>query len=131
MKSRGQSLVEFALVLPLFLGLLFAIFDIARFMAIYIGMAHGVSAGARVGTFLSSTDTDIRNAVIQGVLVPDPGTLWSAVTITPSPRVAANPVTVAASYTFTFNPAISALLGPLGFGSVTIVQNSTRFAEGP
>ena len=44
-KTRGQAMVEFALVLPIFAILLFGIIDIGR----YVYTANALSNGAREG----------------------------------------------------------------------------------
>lgn len=47
--ARGQSLVEFALILPLFVLLLAAVFDVARFMTIHGAAVTASREGARYG----------------------------------------------------------------------------------
>lgn len=54
-RSHGQSLVEFALVIPLFLLLLFALIDMGRL--VYINNA--ISEGAREGTRWGSVQTNV------------------------------------------------------------------------
>lgn len=128
--SRAQSMVEFALVVPLFLGVLLSIFETARFMATYIGISNGVHSGARIATVASNSDDTIKDRVIAAVMIADTTTLRSSVVITPSPtRTALSPVTVSATYTFTWNPAISSLLGAAGLGSVTVQQQATMNVE--
>jgi Flp pilus assembly protein TadG len=46
-RSRGQALVEFALVLPVFLILLFGIIDIARLVFLASALNNGAREGAR------------------------------------------------------------------------------------
>jgi hypothetical protein len=45
--GRGQALVEFALVLPLFLLLVLGVVDFGRGIFIYAGMSNGAREGAR------------------------------------------------------------------------------------
>lgn len=47
-RSRGQALVEFALVFPLALMVLFAVFDIGRAVFIYNGLTNAAREGARL-----------------------------------------------------------------------------------
>jgi len=47
-KGRAQGLVEFALVLPVFLLILFGIFDAGRLIVTYNALANSARAGARV-----------------------------------------------------------------------------------
>lgn len=63
--SRGQSLVEFALILPLFVLLLVGVFDIGRAFFAYIAISNAAREGARVYTFWPDkiTVADINTAV--------------------------------------------------------------------
>jgi Flp pilus assembly protein TadG len=47
-RSRGQALVEFALVLPIFLMLLLGVFDLGRMIYMYNGVAEAARELARV-----------------------------------------------------------------------------------
>lgn len=53
-RSRGQSLVEFAVVVPLFLLLLFALIDFSRLAFTYISLSNGAREMART-TSVSET----------------------------------------------------------------------------
>ncbi len=59
-RARGQSLVEFALVFPLFIVLLFGLIDLGRLAYINNAIAEAAREGARWGTVqgrsVSSTD---------------------------------------------------------------------------
>jgi len=54
-RSRAQGLVEFALVLPVFLLILFGIFDAGRLIVTYNGIANSARSGARVAIVNQST----------------------------------------------------------------------------
>lgn len=65
-RSRGQALVEFALVFPLFLLLLFGLVDLGRLAYINNAIAEAAREGARWGTVqgrsISATDrTNVAN----------------------------------------------------------------------
>ena len=47
-RARGQALVEIALALPVFLLLLFGLFDIGRLVFIYVGLTNSAREGARL-----------------------------------------------------------------------------------
>ena len=47
-RSRGQSLAEFALVLPIFLLIVMALFDIGRGVFIYNGLTNAAREAARL-----------------------------------------------------------------------------------
>jgi len=61
-KRSGQSIVEFVLVLPLFLLVVLFILDIGRAVFIYSGMTHAIKEGARLGV-VNCNATDIQNKV--------------------------------------------------------------------
>lgn len=48
--GRGQSLVEFALVIPIFLFLLFGLIDVARLVYLNSTLSQAAREGARVGS---------------------------------------------------------------------------------
>lgn len=48
-KERGQSLVEFALTLPILMIMVFGIIDFANGLRAYVELANGVREGARYG----------------------------------------------------------------------------------
>jgi Flp pilus assembly protein TadG len=52
--GRGQSLVEFALVLPVFLFMLFALIDVGRFVYLSSTLSQAAREGARLGSVEAS-----------------------------------------------------------------------------
>jgi hypothetical protein len=48
-RGRGQSLVEFALILPILLILMLGILDFSRAVSAYNSVSNGAKSGARVG----------------------------------------------------------------------------------
>ena len=60
--NRAQSLVEFALVLPLFLLLMLGLIDFGRLLFSYISLANGAREMARVVAISSSTDAQAVDA---------------------------------------------------------------------
>jgi hypothetical protein len=68
---RGQSLVEFALILPLFLILLLGILDLGRGVAAYNSVANAARSAARVAIVDQNPDAVRQAAVDEAVgLVP-------------------------------------------------------------
>ena len=65
-KSRGQSLVEFALVLPVFVFLLFGLIDVGRFVYMNSVLSQGAREGARTAaveaSWLGSSDASCGTA---------------------------------------------------------------------
>lgn len=60
--EKGQALVEFALLVPIFLILLFAIVDFGMGFHSWITITNSAREGARLGAVSASTD-DIRDRV--------------------------------------------------------------------
>src|SRR5690242_21858479 len=66
--QRSQSMVEFAIVAPVLLLLLFGIVDFGRVIYIYATLNQAVNEGARAAIRDSATlptNTDVENAVKQ------------------------------------------------------------------
>lgn len=61
-KNRGQAMVEFALVLPILLLLLFGMIEFGRVFHEYLVVTHAAREGARVAT-LGGTDAEILTSV--------------------------------------------------------------------
>jgi hypothetical protein len=53
-RSRGQALVEFALVIPVFLLMLFALIDVGRFIYLNSTLSQAAREGARLGSVEAS-----------------------------------------------------------------------------
>lgn len=76
--SQGQSLVEFALVIPIFLFIVFAFIDMGRLVYINNALAEGAREGARWGSVDSRTNSLAKRTVVGTnaanslVAVPDP-----------------------------------------------------------
>jgi hypothetical protein len=76
-RSRGQALVEFALVLPIFLMLMLAVFDLGRMIYMYNGVAEAARELARVTSVhpgtpgaLGSTPQTAAVLAAQKALIP-------------------------------------------------------------
>jgi Flp pilus assembly protein TadG len=61
-RSKGQALVEFALVLPLLLLLVMGIIDFGLIMQQYLTLQHSVREGARMAS-VGGNDTDVISRV--------------------------------------------------------------------
>lgn len=63
MKSqKGQSLVEFALIVPLVLLLLFGMFDIGRILFSSVALEHAAREGARVAS-VGKSNSDVMSSI--------------------------------------------------------------------
>lgn len=79
--SSGQALVEFALVLPLFLLLVFAVIEISNIGYSYVTLNNAVRSGARVAS-LGGVDSQVTNTISSSATLLDPNLL--SITITPN-----------------------------------------------
>ncbi len=97
--SRGQGIVEFALVAPIFLLMLVAVVDFGRALRYGIALNDAAFQGARVGANATATAASIRTTVRADlpseVIVPD-----ADITINPANRSAGSTVTVTVRWTF-------------------------------
>jgi Flp pilus assembly protein TadG len=127
-RDRGAAAVEFALVLPLLLLLVFAIIDFGRALSAQITLTQAAREGARLTALGQPNVVSRTQAAAVGLSPVD-------VTVTSCPAGAgpsANGVVVA-SYSFSFvTPvgAIAGLLGGGGFGSpVTLTAQGVMPCE--
>ncbi|MGI8829255.1 MAG: TadE/TadG family type IV pilus assembly protein [Candidatus Limnocylindria bacterium] len=69
-RPRGQSLVEFALILPILLILLLGLLDFGRAVSAYNSVSNGARSGARVA-IVNQNEDDITAAVESEVGLPE------------------------------------------------------------
>ena len=107
-RERAQSLLEFALVVPFFLIMLFAVFEFGRAMVEYTSLSNAAREGARTAIVPSKTVDEVTTAVRKATVTI--GTL-PAVTLTasrngtaladPMTRTSGDTVQVQVTHTFT------------------------------
>jgi Flp pilus assembly protein TadG len=68
-RSRGQSLVEFALVIPIFLLILVALFDLGRAVFSYNTLTNAVREGARMAIVNQDVPSIVARAKSQTAIV--------------------------------------------------------------
>lgn len=71
-RSRGQALVEFALVLPIFLLILIAVFDLGRAVFAYNSITNGAREGARLA-IVNQTAASITARAVASVAIAETG----------------------------------------------------------
>lgn len=71
--EKGQALVEFTFLVPIFLILVFAIVDFGMGFHAWISITNGAREGARLGAVLA-TEQDIEDRVYESVTLPNEGT---------------------------------------------------------
>ena len=70
--EKGQALVEFTLLIPIFMLLLFAIIDFGMGFYSWITVTNAAREGARLGVVLA-TQQQIEDRVYQAVSLPNEG----------------------------------------------------------
>lgn len=99
--SRGQSLVEFALVIPFLLVILLIVVDVGRTIFAF----NTVSEAARTAARVAIVDQNLGD--IQSAVVNDPRTAWlglTAANVTPSYSCAALGCIASVTVTYQLNP---------------------------
>lgn len=130
-RSRGQSLVEFALVLPVALILLLAVFDIGRAVFLYNGLTNAAREGARLAVVNQEKSLIVRRVQDMTIAGPlsnagNPNDLVSFRKQLPNADPMANPecptlaiatgcvaVVTARSSWSAITPIIGAVMGPI------------------
>lgn len=117
-RTKGQGLIEFALIIPIII-LLFTVFiDLARAVFFYASLSNAVREGTRYAIVnplpLNSAQVDIiRNTVRVHTSGIDPSAVTVTVTVTTTTPPDGNArVTVVATFTFQpITPGLKLLLG--------------------
>lgn len=112
--TRGQALVEFALVLPLLILLLMAIFEFGNIFHSYLVITNASRDGVRMGV-VGKTDAQIEARVKELCSSLDTSPSKFAIDIVPGedlgPRVPGTPLTVSVHYKVDlFTPLLSTFL---------------------
>lgn len=92
---RGQAIVETALVLPIFLLVVFGLFDLGRVVFLKVELENAVREGARAGMVMATLD----QAAVRTIVTRQPGLASATVTpaCNPSPCKYGSKLTVAAT----------------------------------
>lgn len=122
MKSeKGQSLVEFALVLPLLVVLLFGIIDFGRIFHVYLTIDHAGREAARAAS-IGQDDTKIINTAVNDAT--SIGLTAGKVGVSPSgARSSGSNVTITINYPINFlTPVIGNIVGPITLTDTTVMR---------
>lgn len=119
-RDHGQALVEFALLIPLFIFMLFIFIDIARITASYLELSNSVREGSRYA-MVHVFDTDqIRDVVYDYA----PSLDHSRLTISSTKGL--HQVTISASYAYyPVTPVLSLFLGSNDFPTLNVQSSAT------
>jgi Flp pilus assembly protein TadG len=114
--DRGAAAVEFALVLPLLLILIFGIIDFGRMLNAKITLTEAAREGARAAALVGTdAGADRARAAATGYTLNDPD-----VDECPTSPGADDNATVTVTYNFQFVTPISLLFGANGDGIVKL-----------
>jgi Flp pilus assembly protein TadG len=126
-RRRGTAAVEFALVAPLFVLLVFGMIEYGRMVMVQQLLVNAAREGARVGVLDGSSQTSVTTAV-NNYLSPA-GITSATVTVdpsTPSSAAATAPVTVTVSVPFN---NVSWLPSPMYLGGKTLTFSAVMRRE--
>jgi Flp pilus assembly protein TadG len=119
--ERGQSLVEFALVLPLLLMVLFAIMDFGRIFQGYVTLANASREGARLAaTGCGNSVTYCSDGTIQARVTARDGNLTTTTTVSypdTGGKKQGNSVRVRVNTTITLVTPLAPIIALAGGGS--------------
>ena len=115
-KKRGQAMVEFALVLPIFILLLMGIMEFGLLFHQYLVVTSASREGARAAA-VGGTDAEIRAVTSFAAASINKGNLTTLVT--PAIRVKGTAVTVSVTNPVTINTPIIAEMFPANPVSVS------------
>jgi Flp pilus assembly protein TadG len=127
-KKRGAAVVEFAVVAPLFILLVFGMIEFGRMVMVQQILTNATREGARQAVLDGSTKADVEE-VVNAYLS---STSINSATITVSPDLpttaaAGDPVVVTVSVPFS---QVSWLPSPIYLGSTTLTSTSVMRREG-
>jgi Flp pilus assembly protein TadG len=122
--ETGQATAEFALVLPVLVAVVYAIFQGGAAVNRYVTLNDAVRAAARAAS-LQSTYADAQAAADQAISAATGGRVTSAPVSDPQGWVSGQPVTVSASW----NWAISLPDGTVVGGTHSFTSSTTQRIE--
>lgn len=113
--KRGQALVEFALVVSLFLLLVLGTLEFGRAIIIITSLQNAAREGARYAVIKPTDTPGIVRAAQRTVVIVGTGGMNVTVTYPNGTSTQSDPVKVSVSYGFHFLlPVISKVFGPAG-----------------
>lgn len=138
-RSRGQSLVEFALTLPLLMLLFMGLFDLGRAVFWYNSLTNAAREGARLAIVNQDTDSIIAHAKQQSAMIEltTPSVevhFWQVASDgTPDTTAACSPVAVGCiavvSFEATYTPITPIISNVVFKGGATFTATSSLAVE--
>lgn len=111
-EESGQSLVEFAMVLPMLLLILFAVIDFGRILQAHVSLTNAVREGARVGA-VGGSPSEIQARVTTTASGVDP-TVSATI-----PEISGQSVVVTASASIQLITPLGSLITQVFRGSMS------------
>lgn len=125
-RQGGQTLVEFALIFPLFIVMLFGILDLGRITFAYNTVAHAARQASRVA-MTRPVPTTIQQAAVTAAQGLDPARLTVTVTFPDGTTVSGSRVQVTVTYRF---DAATPIIRPfVGSNGLQLQASSTIYVE--
>ncbi|NIM95916.1 MAG: pilus assembly protein [Anaerolineales bacterium] len=122
-RERGQELVEYAIILPIFLLILMSILDLGRAVYCYSAIQNSAREGARYGVIHPEDVAGIEAVVQRKAVGLNPAAMTVTVVLPDE-----DTIRVAVSFQFrAVTPIIGALLGA---NEITLASQSTMRIEG-
>jgi len=108
---KGQAMVEFVLILPVFLLLLLGMVDLSRVISANFVIDNAARSATRVGV-VSNNDSDIITAIENGTEALNESAITYIITPTEGTRSSGDELTVEINYTVEIlTPIVSNVLG--------------------
>jgi Flp pilus assembly protein TadG len=121
--ERGAAAVEFALVLPVLLLIIFGIIDFGRMLYTKITLTEAAQTGARAGAIFGQGKGEDQAKLAAAGLNQASGELDVSVVACPSTPVPGDDATATLTYHFTFVTPLAALAN-LGGGAIDLTSTS-------
>lgn len=123
--NKGQSLVEFAIILPILLLLIMGIFEFGMMLNSYLAIQNGAREGARAG-IVGSSNGDIQNLIASASPSLNSGYLTVDITPSDGSRKSGDTLTVKVNYDYHLTvPIISSLFS----NNVTLTAQTSMRIE--
>ncbi len=128
--ERGQSLVEFALIIPFFLIVVFAVADFGLGLRAWITVTDSAREGARLAAVTCATDTASTSDVQTRAVDTSAGLLTSAdVAVTNCPGASTESVIVTVNYDYDMITPLGGLMNFISGGTIPSTISMTSAAD--
>lgn len=120
--EAGQALVEMALVMPLFLMLIFAVAEMAIVGYDYLSVQNAASAGANMAV-IGGNDSQVTQSITNAAPALDSTTLTVVITPPYSQRQSGHPVNITVTYPVNLVlPVVPGIPNPLNVSASLTMQ---------